>query len=77
MNSEDAKGTRAIDNIIESPNKYVHNQSFEKMATMYISLQEIILNLQRKRMISSTWNENAKHRYEKFGGTTCNENYDS
>ena len=36
----------AIDDLNENPKKDVHNLSIEKIATMYISTQETIINLQ-------------------------------
>mgnify|MGYP000347214734 CR=1 FL=1 len=42
------RGIRAIDDVNESPKKDVHNLSIEKIATMYISTQETIINLQSK-----------------------------
>ena len=44
------KGARDIDNVSESPMKDVHNLSIEKLAIMYISMRETIINLQKKYM---------------------------
>ena len=42
------KGARDIDNVSESPMKDVHNLSIEKLAIMYISMRETIINLQNE-----------------------------
>ena len=40
------RGVKVNDDVIESPNNQMHTLSMEKMATMYISLQETVMHMQ-------------------------------
>ena len=58
------RGTRAIDDVNESPKKDVHNLSIEKLATMYISMQETVTNLQTKIHTCKKRESNPQHAME-------------
>ena len=40
------RGVKVNDNVIESPNNQMHTLSMEKITVMYISLQEIVMQMQ-------------------------------
>ena len=42
------RGVRAIDYVTKTPKKDVHNLSIEILATIFISMQETIMSLQKK-----------------------------
>ena len=46
------RGVKVNDDVIESPNNQMHTLSMEKMAAMYISLQETVIHMQSEMYAS-------------------------
>ena len=58
------RGIRAIDDVNERPKKVVRNLFIEKLAAMYISMQETFMNLQNKIHACKARELNLQHAME-------------